>query len=277
MAEDDVENGELVGRLRRQQPDGAILAHDQLVGHSVCAIHRDEDRLLGTTAGHDLHPTDAQSGRTAETAAQIGTQSIGRHRRFEPDVGRTAHRLHSLGEEGTPQLVDSFEEPALDVHQLGRTHPIASLAAARQLSDDVRRLPTQFVEALRTHVHPVRLAEQGGELGPELGAQLRAGLLLDDELTENPVDQRRRVNGRRRGELGQKDLSHRRPDLPVIERTVVRRLAHQAPGRTMPSLMDSPRTWTGGSAPLRGLRLVSRKPHPPGTPSTLTSPTDSQP
>ena len=36
--------------------------------------------------------------------------------------------------------------------------------------------------------------------------------------------------------------------------------------------MDSPRTCTGGSAPLRGLRLVSRKPHPPGTPSTSPRP-----
>ena len=53
-------------------------------------------------------------------------------------------------------------------------------------------------------------------------------------------------------------------------------LRHGA-GRVTPLVRASASTKAGGLCPLRALRFVSRKPHPPGSPSMVTSPTDSQP
>ena len=98
------------------------------------------------------------------------------------------------------------------------------------------------MEPFGAHIRPIRLAQQLGELAPELGAQLGTRLLLDDELGQDPVDQRRGVDRRGRRELRQEDLSHGGPELPVVQGAVVGRLAHQAPGRTRPLLIASPTT-----------------------------------
>ena len=114
--------------------------------------------------------------RTSKATAQVRTQSVRRDRGLERDIGVTARHVEALGEQIAPELVDPFEEAALNVHQVRGARPLALLAAPRCRSDDISRTPAQLVEALRADSRPVRLAEQLGELRPELGAQLGSRL-----------------------------------------------------------------------------------------------------
>ena len=63
---------------------------------------------------------------------------------------------------------------------------------------------------------------------------------------------------------GQEDLGHGRPELAVVERAVVRRLAHQASGRTMPLLMRLAQDMDGRIRPVARVEIRLEEAPPAG-------------
>ncbi len=143
---DGPQDRELVCRLRREQADRPVLAHDH-AGREVRGVReRDQDGLLGAPARDGLHRRHRELGRGGELVAEVGGELLGRDGAL--DRRSRGIGLHPLGHRDPAQFVHPIEEASLDVHHVATEPAGHRIGAPGGRGHQVRRPAAQLTELL---------------------------------------------------------------------------------------------------------------------------------